>query len=119
VGENSEKEKRMLSSTQETPIDPTIIRNTYLLPPACKLKIGRSKKADVCINDRYMSGEHGIFRSSNQHVYLEDLKSSNGTYVNRKKIFVPVKLKNNDLIIMGQTVIFFYSLEPFRHTDPE
>lgn len=46
-----------------------------------QIQIGRSKKNDMIINDKYVSREHCRIRIKDHSIQIEDLDSSNGTYV--------------------------------------
>lgn len=71
-----------------------------------RVVIGRSKDADLQIDDTKMSREHGELTLVNQNWYITDLKSQNGIVVNKEKI-KQKQLQNNDKIILGQTVLKF------------
>jgi pSer/pThr/pTyr-binding forkhead associated (FHA) protein len=47
---------------------------------------GRRTGNDIVISDPYVSGKHGQIEITDQGVYLTDLGSSNGTYVNEAKL---------------------------------
>jgi len=60
---------------------------TYWLSSDKELIIGRAPEADVCIQDRRVSQRHArVIVSPEGAVYVEDLGSTNGTYVNGKKV---------------------------------
>jgi len=70
-----------------------------------KMVIGRTVNCDIVINDTSASRRHAeIFYDSNtEMVTINDLKSSNGTYVNRQRITRLSRLQNGDVIRIGQT----------------
>ena len=45
-----------------------------------------------------------VFRRDNQF-YVEDLGSTNGTYLNRKKVTGPVAVRRGDRLQVGKTVL--------------
>jgi serine/threonine-protein kinase len=55
-------------------------------------------------NDKTASGEHALFENAGDYVIVVDLESSNGTFVNGRKI-AKAKLKDGDKVTLGQTVI--------------
>lgn len=55
--------------------------------------------------DSYVSKAHCSIFQNQERIYLIDLKSTNGTYLNGKLIQSPVPLRNGDLIIVGKTVM--------------
>ena len=71
--------------------------------------IGRSKKCDIYINDKYLSKEHARIFFDKDKFFIEDLNSTNGTFVNGKEILSahPVKLKDNDKISFGDVSFIF------------
>jgi len=72
-----------------------------------KMLIGRMATSDVVINDVAASRRHAelYYDSISEIVRINDLKSSNGTYVNRQKINGFYRLQNDDVIRIGQTVM--------------
>jgi len=71
------------------------------------IKIGRSKECDIIFeNDTKISRLHAeFFKDNDENIFLTDLNSSNGTFVNGKKITDSVIIKNNDIVKIGNTVI--------------
>lgn len=71
-------------------------------------QIGRQPDNAVVIQQRAVSGHHAQVRREGGTVILEDLKSTNGTILNKDKIERPQVLQQNDLIKIG-TCVFKYS----------
>lgn len=70
--------------------------------------LGRSKKCDIYINNPYLSKEHARITFVEDKFYIEDLGSTNGTYVNGKELGSrPVRLKDNDKITFGDLSFLF------------
>ena len=70
--------------------------------------IGRSKKCDIYINNPYLSKEHAQITFEEGKFYIEDLKSTNGTFLNGKELGThPVRLKDNDKISFGDISFLF------------
>ena len=65
--------------------------------------------ADVVLIDPYMSSRHAIIKAQGGVFVLEDLGSTNGTYVNDKKVSQH-ELVDNDFVKFGQTLVKFKSL---------
>ena len=57
------------------------------------ISIGRSPENVIVIPDPEVSRRHAILTLENNDLYLEDLNSTNGTYVYDGKMFQPVKGK--------------------------
>jgi len=72
--------------------------------------IGRSRKCNIHINDPYLSKEHARIFVENDKFYIEDLNSTNGTFVNKTQVTKdPIRLKDNDKIIFGDIRFIFIS----------
>ncbi|MBQ8526190.1 MAG: FHA domain-containing protein [Clostridia bacterium] len=70
--------------------------------------LGRSKKCDIYINNPYLSKEHARITYVEDKFYIEDLGSTNGTFVNGKELGSrPVRLKDNDKITFGDLSFLF------------
>lgn len=67
--------------------------------------IGRRDDNSIVLSDSFVSSNHAKLYVRNNEFYLEDLDSTNGTYVNNQKLQGRMKLKMNDEIKIG-TVIF-------------
>jgi pSer/pThr/pTyr-binding forkhead associated (FHA) protein len=78
----------------------------YLVKADVPILIGRSPEADINISyDDYCSRKHASIRILNNKFVIEDLNSTNGTYVNGKKIEGEWMLSDGDIITFGQTKI--------------
>ena len=71
------------------------------------LSIGRSKDADVRIDDRYASGIHIRLFSREGHHFVEDMRSTNGTTLNGAELDGEAELVDGDTIQIGDTVFRF------------
>lgn len=67
--------------------------------------VGRSPGADIVIGAGFVSGRHARFQLMGQNLFVEDLGSTNGTYVNGQRIFEPTALKNKDVVTVGDVEI--------------
>ena len=71
---------------------------------ASELTIGRAATCEITIDDTYASQIHArVFRRDDDHV-LEDLGSTNGTYLNRQKVSSATNLQTGDHLQIGSTV---------------
>lgn len=78
--------------------------------------IGRAPENDVCIENIGVSTHHAKIISAS--LQLEDLNSSNGTYVNNQKVQTK-QLENGDVIKVGKHEIrFFHSGETLHDLTP-
>jgi HD-GYP domain-containing protein (c-di-GMP phosphodiesterase class II) len=68
------------------------------------LIIGRSTNCDVFISDLQASRKHTRFYRDNSGALLvEDLKSSNGTFLNGQQVLEPLLLSEGDVVRLGST----------------
>lgn len=71
-----------------------------------ELTIGRSEKCKlVLLDDPYVSQLHARIFNKNGACLAEDLGSTNGTYVNQRRITAPVELHKGDRLKIGKTVL--------------
>lgn len=68
--------------------------------------IGRHPKNNIRLNDREISKEHAVIERLNGRYTVRDLRSSNGTYVNSKRVS-DSPLKDGDEIQLGSMRLFF------------
>ncbi|MBA3371645.1 MAG: FHA domain-containing protein [Thermoleophilaceae bacterium] len=66
-------------------------------------QLGRSESADVPIDDSFASASHARIYPSARGVFIEDLGSTNGTYVNGRQITRPLQLEVDDTVRIGDT----------------
>ncbi|CAM8658623.1 Forkhead-associated (FHA) domain [Acidimicrobiia bacterium] len=72
---------------------------------AGEVSIGRAAGCQVTIDDTYASQIHArIFNRDNQW-QIEDLGSTNGTWLNRHKVAGPMVIKPGDVVQIGNTVM--------------
>ena len=78
------------------------------IPCKAVLTIGRDKNSDIVINDLKVSRNHAVVRQLGRgDYYLIDSGSSNGSYVNRRRVVVPTLLKSGDQIGVGSVAMMF------------
>src|SRR5215216_3883540 len=65
--------------------------------------VGRSTEADVRIEDRYASQIHARIYSRGGSYYVEDMNSTNGTFLNGAQLDAAAELQHLDLIQIGDT----------------
>ncbi|HEX3262930.1 MAG TPA: FHA domain-containing protein [Solirubrobacterales bacterium] len=71
------------------------------------ISIGRSSDADVRIEDRYASGIHARVYSRGANYYVEDMNSTNGTFLNGGRLNGEAKLNDLDEVRIGNTEFRF------------
>jgi len=80
-------------------IDGVVIKEVQLTKDCTTL--GRRPYNDIVIDNLAVSGEHAILQMTGNEVYLEDLNSTNGTYVNGKAVKKQL-LQNSDTVEIGK-----------------
>ncbi|HEY60985.1 MAG TPA: FHA domain-containing protein [Anaerolineae bacterium] len=73
--------------------------------------IGRELNNDVVISNSEISRKHAKLTKKNQHYFLEDLGSTNGTYIKGQKVKKQYKLKSGDLINLGENIVLAFIQE--------
>jgi pSer/pThr/pTyr-binding forkhead associated (FHA) protein len=85
-------------------IDEVVIKEVQLTKD--RTTLGRRPYNDIVIDNLAVSGEHAILQMAGAEVMLEDLNSTNGTYLNGKAI-KKQQLQNGDSIEIGKYKIKF------------
>lgn len=72
--------------------------------------VGRSQDNDIVIRDHCISRNHAILQATEDGGFLLiDLGSRNGTFVNGRRVNVPIAVRDQDQITFGKTDSRFYS----------
>ena len=80
-------------------IDGVVIKEVTLAKD--RTTLGRRPYNDIVIDNLAISGEHAVLHMIGGDVYLEDLNSTNGTYVNARAIKKQA-LEHNDVVEIGK-----------------
>ena len=121
------KGRRAARDTQITPVEPSRRRPVLITLDGRRVserfvlareenQIGRDVSADVLISDGEASRNHAVLIWKNcgdaqallPECEIEDLNSTNGTYLNGKLLEVPRKLADGDQIRIGHTVLGYF-----------
>ena len=70
-----------------------------------ELLLGRGERCNVMLEDAYASQVHARIFSRDEKVFVEDMGSTNGTYLNRQKLTSPTELQRGDRVKIGKTVL--------------
>ncbi len=73
-----------------------------------QLTIGRDSSNGVAINDAEVSRRHARLTFQGGKYVLEDLGSTNGSFVNGQRLAGPVVLKPGDVVSLGEQIVLMY-----------
>ncbi|NEO29570.1 MAG: adenylate/guanylate cyclase domain-containing protein [Symploca sp. SIO3C6] len=80
---------------------------------------GRSDDNSFVLPDRWISRNHAMLQFTEQSdFYLIDLGSRNGTFVNGRRVSIPVTLRHGDRLTFGQTELEFHYPASKNNTEP-
>jgi hypothetical protein len=65
--------------------------------------LGRSDNAEIRVDDPFASSAHARIFPRGEFMYLEDMGSTNGTYLNGRKVASTERLKMADVVRIGDT----------------
>jgi pSer/pThr/pTyr-binding forkhead associated (FHA) protein len=75
---------------------------------SAQLTIGRGRQNDIAIaTDEYASARHARFEPRRDGVWVQDLGSTNGTYLNGARLERPRRLTQGDIVRVGETDLRF------------
>jgi hypothetical protein len=72
-------------------------------------RLGRHRSNAIVLSDGKVSRNHARLDPIHGTYILTDLGSANGTFVNGVRIKQPVRLRDSDLILVGETQLLFYT----------
>jgi pSer/pThr/pTyr-binding forkhead associated (FHA) protein len=97
------------ASSQPSPITLMVHADGAAKPRAMYLAtntvVGRGAECELRLDDTYVSQEHARIFAKDGSWYVEDLGSTNGTFVNEQRLAAPAMLTSGDRIRVGTTVL--------------
>jgi pSer/pThr/pTyr-binding forkhead associated (FHA) protein len=69
------------------------------------IMIGRGADCQLILDDDYVSTRHARVVSTPDGIYIEDLGSTNGSYVNGQRITAPTTITMADTVRIGKTIL--------------
>lgn len=91
--------------TQLTIVDPAAQRGRTF-PLASEMTVGRAGGCNISIpEDTYASQIHARIFSHDGQAWVEDLGSTNGTYVNQNRVSAATPVRRGDLVRVGGTTL--------------
>src|SRR5512136_1921007 len=73
-----------------------------------QLVIGRDSSSNIAINDAEVSRKHARLNFQGGKYVIEDLGSTNGTFVNGQRLASAVVLKSGDVVSLGEQIVLMY-----------
>jgi pSer/pThr/pTyr-binding forkhead associated (FHA) protein len=92
-------------------------KQEHLLPPEAAV-IGRAVECDVVITSTRVSREHARLRRDGRKWFLEDLGSTNGTFLNDERLIRPMELRDGDQIMAGEVTFIFHDPDTTTRENP-
>ena len=80
------------------------LKGTELVLDRKELRIGRAPNSDLVLDDDYVSTQHARIQRIDDGWMIQDLNSTNGTYVDGQRIGAPVNITPEMQIRIGNTV---------------
>ncbi|HEX4107056.1 MAG TPA: FHA domain-containing protein [Solirubrobacteraceae bacterium] len=72
------------------------------------LVLGREADADVRLDDGLVSRRHARLTPEGAHVLVEDLNSSNGTFINGQELRGSIRISGGDELLVGATLLHLH-----------
>lgn len=98
------KAERRAAPVQLTIVEPPPLRGRSY-PLGDELTVGRAAGCQVTLDDTYASQIHARVFARDGQLFVEDLGSTNGTYLNRQKVQGPRPMHRGDRLQVGNTVL--------------
>lgn len=73
-----------------------------------EVTLGRDLSNDIPVPDQEISRRHARFLTRTDGVYIEDLGSTNGTFLNGVRISSPQRLNNGNLITLAEATVMSF-----------
>jgi hypothetical protein len=70
-----------------------------------QVQIGRDASCDITVDDAYVSQQHARLYGEDGSWFVEDLGSTNGTYLNDRRLASPAPVHAGDVVRVGKTVL--------------
>jgi pSer/pThr/pTyr-binding forkhead associated (FHA) protein len=88
-------------------LEPARARSYEGRPP---FDVGRGRELDLVLRDPEVSRRHARFESRDGVVYVDDLKSSNGTFLNGRRVTEAIEVRTGDMVDVGTTRLLVESV---------
>ncbi|MDX9992614.1 MAG: winged helix-turn-helix domain-containing protein [Anaerolineales bacterium] len=96
--------------SQNTPYLEDPLGNEHLLENEIT-RLGRAVECEIVILSNRASREHAQIRREGRKVFLEDMESTNGTFLNDERIQSRTQLRDGDQVLAGDVTFTFHDPE--------
>jgi DNA-binding response OmpR family regulator len=103
--------------SQNTPYLEDPLGNEHLLENEITC-LGRAMESDIVILSNRASREHAQIRREGRKVFLEDLESTNGTFLNEERVTGSISLRDGDQILVGDVTFTFHDPDTTTRESP-
>jgi pSer/pThr/pTyr-binding forkhead associated (FHA) protein len=76
-----------------------------IMPLVDSVTVGRLEDNDIVVDDSTVSARHARLSRQNGNWIIEDTNSSNGTFLNGRRITEPIRIDDEDCVRVGRTTI--------------
>ncbi|MCB0972348.1 MAG: FHA domain-containing protein [Acidimicrobiales bacterium] len=104
AGREAKRVQRSAPPVQLAVVEPAAQKGRAY-PLTEELTVGRAAGCGVTLDDTFASQIHARVFAQAGTFYVEDLGSTNGTYLNRQKVQGPQAMKRGDRLQVGNTVL--------------
>lgn len=102
---SSENDQRYFYLSSKTP---NVVKSCWT--------VGRGQENDLVLRDQWISRNHALLQTTETgELYLIDLGSRNGTFVNGRRVGIPITIHHGDQITFGKTECHYYC--PFKEAN--
>ena len=78
-----------------------------------EILLGRDLANEIAISDPEVSRRHARFLMQEDNVIIEDLGSTNGTFLNGQRIASPQQLRAGDVVTLGENIVMVFDRSDF------
>lgn len=103
--------------SQNTPYLEDPLGNEHLLESEIT-RLGRAIESDIVILSNRASREHAQIRREGRKVFLEDLESTNGTFLNNERVAGSIALRDGDQVLVGDVTFIFHDPDTTTRESP-
>ena len=100
----AKKAERKAAPVQLAIVQPATLKGRAY-PLGEELTVGRAAGCQVTLDDTYASQLHARVFAREGQLFVEDLGSTNGTFLNKKKVQGPQLMRRGDRLQVGNTVM--------------